>query len=528
MQQDSASVKPSRDEGMRQPVPAVELRGVSKRFGPVEVLTDVDLSLYAGRVHSLAGENGAGKSTIVKILAGINIPDRGQIFRDGAEIAIHGVAAARQHGIAVIHQHPALFPDLSVAENIFVGRQPRRFAKVDWASMETHAQALLAALRVDLDVRLPVKMFGIAERQTVEIAKALSMNARVLVMDEPTSAVSREEALRLFEIVEQLKARGVAVLFISHFIDEILSFGDDVTILRSGRRVISCKAGELTPEATVRHMVGRSPTAYFPKRAAQFGPTVLSVNGLHGAGFVEDISFDLRAGEILGLFGLVGAGRSEVARMLFGIERPQSGEIRVDGRIASIRAPSDGIAAGISLLPEDRHKEGLVLEFPIRSNITLPILKRLARAFGLVDRTQEAVVAADYLRRMQVVATGIDQLTSALSGGNQQKVLFAKWLLPTPRVLILDQPTRGVDVGAKAEIHRIITDLAAKGMAILLISDDAPEVTGMADRVLVLRGGRVVGEYQRGSVDDDTIVLAAAHYGEEVSGDSQPEGVLRP
>ena len=308
--------------------PLVALRAITKRFGPVRVLTDVDLDLHAGRVHSLAGENGAGKSTLVKILGGIHQPDSGRILIDGAEVALRGAADAQRHGIAVIHQHPTVFPDLSVAENVFIGRQPIQRGRIDWVAMRAEARELLARLDMPIDVHTPVKMLGIAERQTIEIVRALSLDARVLIMDEPTSAISSSEVDRLFEIVLRLKRQGVAILFISHFIDEILRMGDDVTILRSGRRIITCPGAELTPEQTVRHMVGTDLAAFFPKEAAVIGDPVASVRGLSGAGFVEDVTFDLRAGEILGFFGLVGAGRSEVAQMLFGITRPTSGEIQ--------------------------------------------------------------------------------------------------------------------------------------------------------------------------------------------------------
>ena len=491
--------------------PVIELRGITKRFGPIEVLTEVDLSLRAGRVHSLAGENGAGKSTVVNILGGIHQPDAGRILLDGSEIVIHGAADAKRHGIAVVHQHPALFPDLSVAENIFVGRQKRRFGRIDWGAMRSEARELLARLRMEIDVRLPVKMLGVAERHAVEIARALSLDARVLVMDEPTSAISAREVARLFEIVERLKQHGVAILFISHFIDEILGLGDDVTILRSGRRVITAPAAELTPERTVRHMAGTEPEALFPKEDAAIGAPVLGVRGLTGAGFVEDVSFELRAGEILGFFGLVGAGRSEVAEMLFGITPPDRGEIRIDGRIVQPRSPHDALQLGISLLPEDRHQQGLVLEFPIRANETLPILRRLCGSFGLIDREREKKIAREFAQRMRVIATGIEQPTNTLSGGNQQKVLLAKWLIPAPRILILDQPTRGIDVGAKAEIHRSVSHLAAQGMAIILISDEAPEVIAMADRIIVFRGGRIAAEFSRDKVDREAMMLAAAH-----------------
>ena len=497
-------------------VPAIELCGITKRFGPVDVLSNVDLSLYPGRVHSLAGENGAGKSTLVKILGGIHQPDGGHILRDGAETTITDAADARRQGIAVIHQHPAVFPDLSVAENVFVGRQPRGVSGIDWTTMTRRAQELLSALQIDIDPGLPVKLLSVAERQTVEIAKALSIDAKVLVMDEPTSTISSREVDRLFEMVERLKDQGVAILFISHFIDEILGLGDEVTILRSGKRVMTGPTAGLTAAETVRHMIGTEPSAFFPKEETQIGEPVVSVSGLSGAGFVEDISFEVHAGEILGFFGLVGAGRSEVAEMLFGITPPDQGQIRLNNQIVRLRSSRDATRLGISLVPEDRHQQGLVLPFPIRANETLPILRRLSNGLGLVDRVKENVIAERFTGQMRVVASGIEQSTNTLSGGNQQKVLIGKWLIPAPRVLILDQPTRGVDVGAKAEIHRIISNLAAQGLAVILISDDAQEVIGMADRILVFRGGRVVAETGRASFDREAMLLAAAQAAREI------------
>lgn len=501
--------------------PVIELRGISKRFGPVEVLSNVSFSLAAGRVHALAGENGAGKSTIVKILGGLHQPDAGSIFKDGIKTTISGAADAQRQGIAVIHQHPALFPDLSVAENVFIGRQPLRWGGIDWTAMTARARELLATLSVDVDPHAPLSTLSIAERQSVEIVKALSIDAHVLIMDEPTSAISGVETDRLFEIVRRLQKRGVAILFISHFIDEILGLGDEVTILRSGKHVATCETADLTPGQTVRYMIGTEPAAFFPKMAAEIGEPVLSVQGLSGAGFVEDITFDLRAGEILGFFGLVGAGRSEVAEMLFGINAADRGTTAMDGHAISIGSPRQAMRMGISFLPEDRHQQGLVLQFPIRANETLPILRQLSGIFGIVDRAKERHVASDFAERVRVVATGIEQMTNTLSGGNQQKVLLAKWLIPSPRVLILDQPTRGIDVGAKAEIHRIISHLAAQGLAIILIGDDAEEVIAMADRILVFRSGRVAAEFARATFDREAIMLAAAHTAPEAADPSR-------
>ena len=499
---------------MEERPPAIELRGIGKRFGTVEVLNNVGLTLRAGEVHALAGENGAGKSTVVKILAGMYRPDTGQIFYKGVETTILSPTEAQRHGIAVVHQHPALFPDLSVAENIFVGRQPKRGGRVDWATMTRRSRELLEGLRLDIDVRVPVKMLSIAERQSVEIARALSFDAQVLVLDEPTSAISGRELDRLRGIVEHLKTQGVAILFITHFLDEILGWSDEVTVLRSGKHVATRSTKKLAAEELVRLMIGAEPESFFPKEEAEIGDTVLSVRGLSGAVIVEDVNFDLKAGEILGFFGLVGAGRTEVAEMLFGIRKPDHGEIRKNGNVIAPGSPADAMNYGISLLPEDRHQQGLVLQFPIRSNQTLPILRRLAKAFGIVDTAREKELADDFFRRVRVVATGVEQETGTLSGGNQQKVLLAKWLIPEPRILILDQPTRGIDVGAKAEIHRIISHLATQGIAIILIGDDAEEVMAMSDRMLVFRGGRIADEFVRSDFTREAILLAAAHGGQ--------------
>ncbi|MGH2535073.1 MAG: sugar ABC transporter ATP-binding protein [Thermomicrobiales bacterium] len=489
--------------------PVVELRGVAKQFGVVRALRGVDLELMPGEVHALVGENGAGKSTLVKFLAGVHRPDSGALFLDGQPVDLHSPLDARQHGIAVIHQHPTLFPDLDVAENIFMGRQPRnRIGRIDWRAMYRKTFRLLAQLDVGFAPSTPVQGLPVADQQLVEIAKALSLDARVLVMDEPTASLSAHEVDKLFAIVRQLRSRGVAILFVSHRLEEVFALADRITVFRDGARVATARTGELTTEETIRHMVGRRLEALFPKEAAEIGAVVLSVRGLTRSGAFRDVGFDLRRGEILGLFGLVGAGRTEVARVLFGIDRAEGGEVHIDGRRVTFGSPGDALAWGIGYVPEDRHGQGLVLPFPVMANMTIPIVSRLSR-WGLIDRRRERRTAQELATRLQVRAASIDQIAAELSGGNQQKVVLAKWLATNPSILILDEPTRGIDIGTKAEVHRIISRLAAQGMAILLISSELPEVLGMADRILVMHEGRITRRFDRGDVDQERIMFAA-------------------
>ena len=494
-----------------------ELRGVAKSFGGVHALRGVDLALRPGEVHSLVGENGAGKSTLVRILGGVHEPDRGTVAIGGEEVRLHGPRDARARGIAVIHQEPALFPDLDVAENVFMGRQPLdRSRGIDWKRMYREVGELMLQLGVSLDPRAPVQGLSVADQQLVEIAKALSMDARVVVMDEPTAALSSRETEELFRIIKELRQRGVAVLFISHRLEEVFALSDTVTVLRDGGHVITASAAELDTTALIRHMVGRELGELFPKEEAEIGAPVLEVRGLTREGVFRDVSFSLRRGEILGLAGLVGAGRSEVARAIFGIDPLDAGEILRDGEPARIRTPHQAMKAGLAFVPEDRQHQGLVLEMAIADNATLPFLRRLSR-FGLLDRRRERDVAGEFTRRLQVKSATLDQPVRALSGGNQQKVVLAKWLATHPKVLILDEPTRGIDIGTKAEVHRIISGLAAEGIAILLISSELPEILGMADRVLVMREGRLTGELSRDEADQESIMRAAT--GQQVAGD---------
>jgi rhamnose transport system ATP-binding protein len=494
---------------MSETSPVLQLTGISKRFGAVQAVTDVDLGLFAGEVHALVGENGAGKSTLVKILAGIHQPDAGRILLNADELVLSGPAAARDLGIAVIHQHPNLFPDLTVAENVLVGRLPRnRFGGVDWGELNRAVERLFANLGVKQSVSVPVRGLSVADQQLVEIAKALSLDARVLVMDEPTASLSSREVERLFTIIRQLRGRGVAILFVDHRMEEVFEIADRVSVLRDGRRVITAPISELTPADAIRHMVGRRLETLFPKEQSTIGEVALEVSGLARVGVFSNVSFQVRRGEILGLAGLVGAGRTEVARVLFGIDRADAGEVLVAGKHADIKSPKDAMRLGIVYVPEDRHEQGLILDFSIAANMSLPIVQRLSR-FLVVDRAHEGRIAADYSKQLQVRSTGVDQAASGLSGGNQQKVVIAKWLATKPTVLLLDEPTQGVDIGAKAEVHRIISQLAAQGMAIVLISSELLEVLGMADRIVVLHEGQVAAEFSRDDASQERIMAAA-------------------
>jgi rhamnose transport system ATP-binding protein len=488
--------------------PRASLVGVSMRFAATQALDDVSLDLLSGEVHALVGENGAGKSTLVKILAGVHQPDAGTLQLDGEEISLSGPSQARSLGIAVVHQEPRLFPDLTVAENVFIGHAPGgAFGMVDWGAMRHQASEIFAGLGVRMDPGAIVRGLSMADQQLIEIAKALSIDARVLILDEPTASLSAHEVERLFTIVRQTRDRGVAVLFVSHRLDEVFELCDRATVLRDGKHVVTAATSELTPAGLVRHMVGRT-VELFPKVESPIGDVLLEVDGLSRGEAFRDVTFAVRSGEILGLAGLVGAGRTEVARVLFGVDRADAGTIRLGGETVSFATPSAALAAGIAYVPEDRHQDGLVLDFPIAANVTLPILSRLFPRL-LVRASTERRIGARYVDQLSIRATGVDQLASALSGGNQQKVVLGKWLASEPRVLILDEPTRGIDIGAKVEVHRIISELAASGLAIILISSDLPEVLAMADRILVLHEGAVTAEIARADATEEAVMFAA-------------------
>ncbi|MFE0130275.1 sugar ABC transporter ATP-binding protein [Streptomyces sp. NPDC059037] len=493
---------------MREP-PVLAVQGLSKSFGAVRALHDVSLELYAGEAHALAGENGAGKSTLIKTLAGVHRPDAGGLSLDGRPVVFHGSGDARDAGVAVIYQEPTLFPDLSVAENIFMGRQPRRsLGRVDHKAVHAAAGALLNRLAVDLDPEQPARGLSIADQQIVEIAKALSFDARVLIMDEPTAALTGSEVARLFGVVRALREQGAAVLFISHRIEEIFELCQRVTTLRDGALITSEPLDGLTEDDLVRRMVGRDLDELYPKQDTQVGEVALTVRRLTREGVFTDVSFDVRRGEIVGLAGLVGAGRSEVARAVFGVDRWDAGTVEVQGRALVNGAPSTAMAAGLALVPEDRRAQGLVMDMSIERNIGLTGLRTTVRA-GLMDRGAERSRSLDWAVRLQVKYARIADAVGTLSGGNQQKVVLAKWLATRPQVLIVDEPTRGIDVGTKAEVHRLLSELAADGVAVLMISSDLPEILGMADRVLVMHEGRLTAEIPRARATEESVMAAA-------------------
>ncbi|WP_405656723.1 sugar ABC transporter ATP-binding protein [Streptomyces sp. RK9] len=491
------------------PTPVLALEGVSKSFGAVRALHGVSLALLPGEVHALAGENGAGKSTLIKTLAGVHRPDAGRLLRDGAPVSFPGPAAARDAGIAVIYQEPTLFPDLSVAENIHMGRRPRRaLGLLDRRAMRASTAALMARLGVALDPRRPGRGLSIADQQIVEIAKALSCDARVLIMDEPTAALTRSEAHRLLGVVRALREQGAAVLFISHRLEEIFEIAQRVTTLRDGSWIATEPVAALTQDDLVRRMVGRDLDELYPKQDVVPGEVALSVRRLTREGVFTDVSFEVRRGEIVGLAGLVGAGRTEVARAVFGVDRWDGGEVDVNGRTLVNGSPSAAMAAGLALVPEDRRAQGLVMGMSIERNIALTGLRTTVRA-GLMDRRAERRRSVDWAVKLQVKHARIADAVSTLSGGNQQKVVLAKWLATRPEVLIVDEPTRGIDVGTKAEVHRLLGELAADGVAIVMISSDLPEILGMADRVLVMHEGRIAAEIPRTGATEEAVMAAA-------------------
>ncbi|MET0977022.1 MAG: sugar ABC transporter ATP-binding protein [Leifsonia sp.] len=499
------------------PTIALELRDVSKAFGSVVALRSSSLTLQRGSIHALVGENGAGKSTLVKIIAGLYQRDGGDFLLDGVEVDFSSTAQSKAAGIAVIYQDPTLFPDLSVTENVFMGRQPTgRLGRIDRKAMRTEVVGLFKRLGVRIDPDRPAEGLSIADQQIIEIAKAISLDAKVLVMDEPTAALSGVEVDRLFAVARSLRDEGRALLFISHRFDEVFALCDVVTVMRDGQYISTDAIVDTDVDQIVRRMVGRDVGDLFPKEPAEIGEPVLVVEGLTSAGVFHDISFSVRSGEIVGLAGLVGAGRSEVARAVFGVDGYDSGRTSIGGVRIPKRNPTAAMRLGLALVPEDRRKQGLFLEAGVSGNITMAIRRQLAR-FGLLTTGMENRAAQVWASRLEVKTSALDTLAGTLSGGNQQKVVLGKWLATDPRVLIIDEPTRGIDVGTKAEVHRLLSELAGRGMGILMISSELPEVLGMADRVLVMREGSITAEIDRADATSESVMFAATHASEQLS-----------
>ncbi|MDC0765532.1 sugar ABC transporter ATP-binding protein [Streptomyces sp. HD] len=492
---------------MSNPDELLRIEGIRKTFPGVVALDGVDFDLRRGEVHVLLGENGAGKSTLIKMLSGAYTPDAGRILVGGEETRIHGAQDSERLGIATIYQEFNLVPDLTVAENIFLGRQPRRLGMIDRKRMDADAEILLKRVGVDVSPRARVRELGIARLQMVEIAKALSLDARVLIMDEPTAVLTSEEVEKLFAIVRTLREDGVGIVFITHHLEEIAALGDRVTVVRDGRSVGQVPAA--TPEdELVRLMVGRSIEQQYPRERPDKGAALLSVEGLTRDGVFHDVSFRVHAGEVVGIAGLVGAGRTELVRAVFGADPYDKGAVKVSGASVAKYDVNAAMTAGIGLIPEDRKGQGLVLDASVEENLGLVTLRSATRA-GLVDLRGQREAAGRIAQQLGVRMAGLGQHVRTLSGGNQQKVVIGKWLLADTKVLILDEPTRGIDVGAKVEIYQLINELTAAGAAVLMISSDLPEVLGMSDRVLVMAQGRIAGELGAAEATQDAVMALA-------------------
>ncbi len=495
--------------------PILTLSGISKSFPGVRALHDVSLELYPGQVTALIGENGAGKSTLVKTMTGIYQPDAGEIWLGGGPITLPTAHSATELGITAIHQETVLFDELTVAENIYLGHTPtNRFGLIDWKAMRREAQLTLDSMAAGIDAGMPLKELGIAKKHLVAVARALSVDARVVIMDEPTAALSLKEIEELYVLVDLLKQDGKAILFISHKFDEIYRIADRYAVFRDGEMVGKGFIKDTPQNEIVKLMVGRSVDHIFPAREAVIGETVLEVKGLSHPTEFDNVSFTVKKGEILGFYGLVGAGRSEVMQAVFGMTRPSSGKMVLEGRTVAPRSPADAVDAGIVYVPEERGKQGVITGEPIFKNVSLPSLGKTSRA-GFLRLAEEFALARTYTERLDLRASSLSQNVSTLSGGNQQKVVIAKWLATLPKVIILDEPTKGVDIGSKAAVHQFMGELVAQGLSVIMVSSELPEVLGMSDRVVVMREGLVVETLENKDLQPETLVRLAAGIVEE-------------
>lgn len=495
---------------MTEPAPLLSVDCVTKRFPGVTALNKVSLRLQPAEVLALIGENGAGKSTLMKILAGVQLPDEGQIKVDGKPVLLDSVQTAQSHGIALIHQELNLSGNLDVGANIFLGREPRKRGLIDRQRIRSESAELLARVGLKVSPDTLVDNLPIGQQQLVEIARALSVNARVLIMDEPTSSLSQHETERLLEVVKELRANGVSVIYISHRLGEVKELADRVTVFRDGEYAGDISREEITHDSMVRLMVGRDVSQFYPHTPHEAGAVALEVKGIEvPANPGRKLSFKVHKGEIVGVSGLVGAGRTEMLQVLFGVDSALSGSVLVNGRTITLHSPRDAIEAGVALVPEDRKHQGVILEMAVRTNIGLAGLRRHSRTGGFLNRSQEASDTAEMIRRLRIKTPDENQVVQFLSGGNQQKVVLGKWLSMKPEVLLLDEPTRGIDIGAKQEIYLLMEELAAQGMAILFVSSEMEEVLGMSDRTIVMHEGRITGELSRDQLSEEAIMQLA-------------------
>ena len=488
----------------------IKMKGIKKYFYGVKALDGVDFQVRTGEVHALIGENGAGKSTLVKILTGVYQPTAGTIILNDKPTQFPSPQVSQKAGISAIHQEATMFPDLSVMENIFMGHHIRNKSNslLSWREMKDKTQILLNKLELDIRPDTKVRNLSIAQRHMVEIAKALSLDAKIVIMDEPTSALTLKEVEYLYKIIRKLKSEGKAIIFISHKFEEVFEIADYFTVLRDGKYIGEGTIADITVDKVVQMVIGRSLGQMYPKFEAEKGNIILKVENLTKIGVFKNISFDLHKGEILGFFGLVGAGRSEVMQTIFGVNTKTSGDVFIDGEKVNITNPSDAMNHGLAYLPEDRQIQGAILAMNIRENVTLPIIDRTSRNIFL-DRNREFEITDEYGKNIEIKASGWEQLVENLSGGNQQKVVFAKWIATKPQILIMDEPTKGIDVATKATVHNFISELAKKGIAIILISSELPEILGMSNRVIVMHEGVITAKFTREEANSKKIIRAA-------------------
>ena len=486
----------------------LEIKGLTKSFPGVKALEQVDLAIREGEVHALVGENGAGKSTLIKILSGAYAKDSGEMFYMGKPIEIRNPHHAQQIGISTIYQEFNLGPHLSVTENILLGQLPMRGITVDWATAKVRAQEILASLGVFVNMDEPVGQLTVANKQLVEIAKALAHKSRLLIMDEPSAVLGEKDMEKLYEVIRSLKANGMTIIYISHRLSEIYDIADRVTVLKDGRHMATRDVSEITMPMLVRMMIGRDLTDVYPKRNKQFGEVVLEAINISRPGVLHNISFSLRAGEILGIAGMRGSGRTELARAIFGAD-PHGGSLKLSGKMVRVHSPSDAISQHVALATEDRKAEGLFLQASVKNNITISGLKAICKA-GIIQASLEMVRVLHYIKTLFIKTPSPDFMVANMSGGNQQKVILARWLNIGAKVLLLDEPTRGIDVGSKAEIYQIMAQLAEEGVGLIMVSSELPEVLGMSDRILVMNEGRLIKELDRDEASEEVIMSYAA------------------